>query len=150
MFTSEASYIIKNNNVLLILKNGDSLMSNKKSITTLSIAAGAAFVASLAVGNIANAAEGANPFAMNELSGGYMQLAEGKCGGNKDMKKEGKCGEGKCGGAKEMNKNMEGKCGGSKAKKEGKCGEGKCGGSKKKDMKKMEGKCGEGKCGGSK
>ena len=134
-------------------------MSNKKSITTLSIAAGAAFVASLAMGNVANAAEGANPFAMNELSGGYMQLAEGKCGGNKNMKKmEGKCGEGKCGGKKEMKKNMEGKCGEGKAKKEGKCGEGKCGGSKKSMDKGMgEGKCGgskknmgEGKCGGNK
>ena len=125
-------------------------MSNKKSITTLSIAAGTAFVASLAMGNVANAAEGANPFAMNELSGGYMQLAEakgkeGSCGGNKS-KKEGSCGEGKakkegsCGGAKEMKKNMEGNCGGKKGmdkdmpmkdkgKKDGKCGEGKCGGN---------------------
>ena len=131
-------------------------MSNKKSITTLSIAAGAAFVASLAVGNIANAAEGANPFAMNELSSGYMQLAEGKCG-------EGKCGgskkkdmnkmEGKCGESKKMKKEGkcgEGKCGGSKKSMDKEMGEGKCGGSKKKDMKKMEGKCGEGKCGGSK
>lgn len=136
----------------LYFKNGDTLMSNKKTITTLSIAAGTAFIASLAMGNVANAAEGANPFAMNELSGGYMQLAEGKCGegkcgGKKEIKKmEGKCGEGKCGGAKEMNKNMEGKCGGNKAKSEGKCGEGKCGGSKKGMSKGME----EGKCGGSK
>ena len=103
-------------------------MSNKKSMTTLSIAAGTAFVASLAMGSIANAAEGANPFAMNELSSGYMQLAEGKCG--------------------------EGKCGGKKAKMkkdgEGKCGEGKCGGDKKKMKKDGEGKCGEGKCGGKK
>ena len=150
--------IFNNNNVLFTLKNGDTPMSKKKSITTLSIAAGTAFVASLAMGSVANAAEGANPFAMNELSGGYMQLAEGKCG-------EGKCGgskkmgkEGKCGGSKEMNKNMEGKCGGNKAKKEGKCGEGKCGGSKKSMNKEMgEGKCGgskknmgEGKCGGNK
>jgi uncharacterized low-complexity protein len=132
-------------------------MSKKKSMTTLSIAAGTAFVASLAVSNVANAAEGANPFAMNELSGGYMQLAdakgsEGKCGGMKKDEKEGKCGEGKCGGSKAMDKNMEGNCGGKKAKKEGKCGEGKCGGSKamENDMKKMEGKCGEGKCGGKK
>ena len=107
-------------------------MSKKKSMTTLSIAAGTAFVASLAMGNVANAAEGANPFAMNELSGGYMQLAEGKCGGKKM--------EGKCGGKK-----MEGKCGEGK-KMEGKCGEGKCGEGKKD--KKKEGKCGEGKCGG--
>jgi len=121
-------------------------MSNKKSITTLSIAAGTAFVASLAVGNVANAAEGANPFAMNELSSGYMQLAEAKCGGNMKSNKEGSCGgskgkkEGSWGGAKEMKKNMEGNCGGKKGmdedmpmgkdKKEGKCGEGKCGGKK--------------------
>jgi len=123
-------------------------MSKKQPIKTLSIAAGTAFVASLAAGNVANAAEGANPFAMNELSSGYMQLAEGKCGegkcgGKKEKKKmEGKCGEGKCGGAKNMKKNMEGNCGGKKGmdedmpmgnkkgKKEGKCGEGKCGGNK--------------------
>ena len=42
-------------------------MSNKKIMTKLSIAAGTAFVASLAMSPIANAAEGANPFAMNEL-----------------------------------------------------------------------------------
>ena len=115
-------------------------MSNKKSITTLSLAAGTAFVASLAMGGAANAAEGANPFAMNELSSGYMQLAEGnKCGGEMKGKKEAKCGgdmkgkkEGKCGGDKAMEKEKkEGKCGGDKAmekeKKEGKCGEGKCG-----------------------
>ena len=122
-------------------------MSNKKSITTLSIAAGTAFVASLAIGNVANAAEGANPFAMNELSGGYMQVADAK-----NM-------EGKCGGSMQSNKNMkEGKCGGSmkaaKGNKEGKCGEnkamkeGKCGGDKAMKKEKKEGKCGEGKCGG--
>lgn len=104
-----------------ILKTEITLMSKKTTTLTLSIAAGTAFIASLAMGNVANAAEGSNPFAMNELSGGYMQLAEGKCG--------------------------EGKCGGKKSKKEGKCGEGKCGGAKK-DTKKKEGKCGEGKCGG--
>ena len=120
-------------------------MSKKKSITTLSIAAGTAFVASLAMGNVANAAEGANPFAMNELSGGYMQLAEGKCGegkcGGKKMDKNSK--GGKCGDSKKMEK--EGKCGGSNKDKE--MGEGKCGGTKKDEK---EGKCGEGKCGGSK
>jgi len=111
-------------------------MSNKKHLTTLSIV-GTAFVASLAASNIATAQQaGANPFAMNELSSGYMQVAEGKCGG--DMKKgakDGKCGEGKCGDSKK------------KSAKEGKCGEGKCGGDKKKGKK--EGKCGEGKCGGN-
>ena len=121
--------------VTYTFNNGDTPMSNKKSMTTLSIAASTAFVASLAMGNVANAAEGANPFAMNELSGGYMQLAEGKCGGSKPM------GEGKCGGAKTAP--AEGKCGGSKP-----MGEGKCGGAKEEEPKKKEGKCGEGKCGG--
>jgi len=128
---------------------------SKKTMKPISLAVGTAFVTSLAAGNVA-ADTDANPFAMNELSSGYMQLAygggedkgkEGKCGSDK-MKKgmEGKCGEGKCGSDK-MKKGMEGKCG------EGKCGsdmkknmEGKCGGKKAEE----EGKCGEGKCGGSK
>lgn len=115
-------------------------MSKKNYLTTLGIV-GTAFAASLAASNVATAAQaGANPFAMNELSSGYMQVAkEGKCGGDMEKgAKDGKCGEGKCGGDKGKKKDM----------KEGKCGEGKCGGDKgkKKDMK--EGKCGEGKCGG--
>jgi len=114
-------------------------MSKKTSIKPLSIALGAAFVTSMAASNIAGAAEqGANPFALNELSSGY-QIA-----------KEGKCGEGKCGGKKGKKGKKEGTCG-EKGMKEGKCGEGKgmkegkCGGKGKK-----EGKCGEGKCGGKK
>jgi len=115
-------------------------MSQETTKKPLAIALGAAFVTTLAATPVANAAD--NPFAMSELSSGYMvaEMAEGKCG-------EGKCGgdksktdaEGKCG---------EGKCGGDKAKTdaEGKCGEGKCGG----EMKATEGKCGEGKCGGDK
>jgi uncharacterized low-complexity protein len=120
---------------------------SKKLIKPVSFAVGAAFATTLAAGSV-SAGTDANPFAVNELSGGYMQLAygggeskgkdkegdgagkygaEGKCGGEK-TKKEGKCGEGKCGS--DMKKNMEGKCGGEKAEKEGKCGEGKCGSSK--------------------
>jgi len=108
----------------------------------LAIALGAVFVTSLAGIPVANAAE--NPFAMSDLSSGYVvaemeegKCGEGKCGGDK-TKKEGKCGEGKCGGDKKME---EGKCGGDKTMEEGKCG-----GAKKME----EGKCGEGKCGGSK
>ena len=80
-------------------------MSQKSTKNPLAIALGAAFVTSLAATPVANAAE--NPFAMSELSSGYMvaEMAEGKCG--------------------------EGKCGGDKTKAEGKCGEGKCGGDKK-------------------
>jgi uncharacterized low-complexity protein len=111
-------------------------MSDKLTIKPLAIAAGAAFITSLASTTVANAAE--NPFAMSDLSSGYMvaDAAEGKCGEGKMMKegegmmKEGegmmKEGEGKCG---------EGKCGEGKMKKEGegmmKEGEGKCGGEKK-------------------
>ena len=111
---------------------------SKKLIKPVSLAVGTAFVTTLAAGS-AMAETDANPFALNELSSGYMQLAygggdkdkegkcgEGKCGGEK-AEEEGKCGEGKCGS--DMEKNMEGKCGGEKAEEEGKCGEGKCGSS---------------------
>ena len=80
-----------------------------------------------------------NPFAMTELSSGYMFVAKA----DKDKKgaikmKDGACGEGTCGAAMmsegAMEKTVEGKCAGNKpapkAKKmdmEGKCGEGKCG-----------------------
>ena len=87
-------------------------MSKTTVMKPLSIALGAAFVASLAGTSVANAAD--NPFSMTELSSGYM-VADSK---------EGKCGEGKCGGEKKAE--------------EGKCGEGKCGGEKKAE----EGKCG--------
>ena len=100
-------------------------MSKTSTLKPLAVAMGAAFVTSLATSPVANAAE--NPFAMSELSSGYMVA---------DSHMEGKCGEGKCGGEK------------AKATKEGKCGEGKCGGDKAKAAK--EGKCGEGKCGGNK
>ena len=90
-------------------------MSDKSFKKPLAIAMGATFAAALSASPVANA--DTSPFGMQSLSGGYMQLAEGKCG-------EGKCGEGK-------------------TKKEGKCGEGKCGEGKTK----QEGKCGEGKCG---
>ena len=87
---------------------------------SLSIALGTTFIAAMSASPVANA--DANPFGMQNLESGYMQVAEGKCG-------EGKCGEGM-----KDKKKMDG---------EGKCGEGK---------KKMEGegKCGEGKCGGKK
>ena len=106
---------------------------------SLSVALGTTFIAAMSASPVANAET--NPFGMQNLESGYMQVAEGKCGEGK-MKKEGKCGEGKCG---------EGK---AKAK-EAKCGEGKCGeGMMNKSDKAKEGKCGEGKmkkegkCGG--
>lgn len=113
---------------------------SKKIIKPVSIALGTALVTSLAAGNL-TAETHTNPFAMTELSSGYMLAygdsakkaeQEGQAGGKSEMKQdmEGKCGEGKCGSKSEMKKNMEGKCGGKKAEQEGKCGEGKCGSKK--------------------
>ena len=95
-------------------------MSQKSFKKPLAIAMGATFAAALSASPVANA--DSNPFGMQDLSGGYMQLAEGKCG-------EGKCGEGK---SKKEGKCGEGKCGEGKSEKEGKCGEGKCGEGKMK------------------
>jgi uncharacterized low-complexity protein len=131
-----------------------SLMSQVSTKKPLAIALGAAFVTSLAATPVANAT--ANPFAMSELSSGYMvaEMKEGKCGSGKVMDEsksssgmmmeEGKCGANKAKAAESSDK----------AKAEGKCGEAKCGGNKKMME---EGKCGgnkkmmeEGKCGGNK
>jgi uncharacterized low-complexity protein len=105
-------------------------MSKSNPLKPVSLALGTAFALSLGSG-VASADQ--NPFAMTELSSGYM-VAD---------KHEGKCGEGKCGGEKTQEQMKE------KAM-EGKCGEGKCGGEKTQEQMKekaMEGKCGEGKCG---
>ncbi|MEM8844661.1 MAG: hypothetical protein AAGB35_06410 [Pseudomonadota bacterium] len=96
-------------------------MSKKFELKPMSAAIGAALTASVLALPIANADE--NPFAMTDLSSGFMVAGEG----------EGSCGEGKCGEG-------EGSCG------EGKCGEGKCG---EGEGSCGEGKCGEGKCGES-
>jgi uncharacterized low-complexity protein len=112
---------------------------SKKLIKPFSLAVGTAIVTTLAASNAAAATDNnTNPFAITELSSGYMQMiaygdskAEGEeKGHDKKYGKEGKCGEGKCGDKKEMKKNMEGKCGEKKSEKEGKCGEGKCGSNK--------------------
>jgi uncharacterized low-complexity protein len=106
--------------------------STKKSSLALAIAGAFAAGGALSVqaGNVAN------PFGVTELSGGYMQIAEARCG------------EAKCGGKKESKDGScgEGKCGGEKKTKEASCGEGKCGGEKKTN----EARCGEAKCGGKK
>ena len=85
-------------------------MSQESTKKPLAIALGAAFVSSLAATPAANAA--ANPFAMTDLSSGYMvaemdesksssgmMMEEGSSGSDK-AKAEGKCGEGKCGAKK--------------------------------------------------
>lgn len=106
-----------------------SVTTNK---TTIALAASAVLTAGFALSPTLASADTANPFASAELSSGYMQLAEGKCG---DMKKDH---EAKCGA------DMKDK---AKKMKEGKCGEAKCGADKKS---KKEGKCGEAKCGANK
>jgi len=72
---------------------------------SLSVAMGATFAAAMATSPVASA--DANPFGMQNLESGYMQVAEGKCGEGKcggDKAKEAKCGEGKCGGDKAVAK----------------------------------------------
>ncbi|MBL1319789.1 MAG: low-complexity protein [Methylophaga sp.] len=100
-------------------------MKNKIIKTTVAVATSTILTAGLALSPLLASAD-TNPFSSAELSSGYLQLAEGKCGGN-------------------MKKDAEAKCGANK-KAEGKCGEAKCGANKKK----AEGKCGEGKCGAKK
>jgi len=97
-------------------------------IKPVAAAIGACMVGTLSL-TTANAAP--NPFGLEELNGGYMQVADAKAG-------EGKCGEGKCGAGAAGAADTEGKCGGDKGMDEGKCGG---------DKGKKEGKCGEGKCG---
>jgi len=102
-----------------------------KKMTPIAAALGTAFALSLATAPVS--ADTANPFGMTDLSSGYQQVAEGKCGagkcGGESKKKESKCGSGKCGaGKKADSKSEDGKCGAKK--KEAKCGAGKCGGSK--------------------
>ena len=83
-------------------------MSVKDNSKPLAILLGTAMTATLAGAGPVNA--DANPFSMTSLPGGYLQLAEGKCG------------EGKCGA-----KMMATEAAGTTGVTEGKCGEGKCG-----------------------
>jgi len=113
-------------------------MSNKSTLKPLSIALGTMVTVSLA--NISIASATGNPFSMEPLSGGYMMLAEGKCG------------EGKCGGSK--GKGMEGSCGMSMFKSIDTNNDGVIDASERgahMNMRRgMKGKGAEGKCGGSK
>ena len=95
----------------------------------------AAVGAALAAGTGAQAA--GNPFAVQELPGGYMVAGKGSEGSCAGMRKGAK--EGQCAGMKSKDDSAkggkEGTCAGmkggaapQKAKKEGRCGEGKCGG----------------------
>lgn len=82
-----------------------------------------------------------NPFALNELDSGYMQLTKADSQKGAVKMKDGACGEGKCGASMmpkgALEKTVEGKCAGNKPMPN----------TKKGVDKGMEGKCGEGKCG---
>ncbi|MCK5354023.1 MAG: hypothetical protein KAJ63_02820 [Methyloprofundus sp.] len=120
-------------------------MSMKKS--PLAVAAvGTSLFSGLTVGTVQ--AEGVanaevNPFAMTELSSGYMLVAKADKEKGTMKMKDGACGEGKCGASMmpegALEKTSEGKCAGNKPMPK----------TKKTDIKGMEGKCGEGKCGSS-
>lgn len=86
--------------------------------------------------NIAQA--DSNPFALSDLTSGYMQTAEANQDAGAKMK-DGACGEGKCGGAMMQKstdkKATEGKCAGNKPAAPAVS-------DKATDGKKMEGNCG--------
>ncbi len=130
----------------------------KMNRTPLAAAMGAALISTFAA-TAANAE--ANPFAMTELSSGYMQLAEMKCGASMGMPEAKKAAEGACAGAKttagaeaakkadgscgammkdgKMKPGMEKSCGAMMKGKEGACGEM----MKGEPMKGKEGACGD-------
>ena len=121
--------------------------------STISLATSAALATGLALSPTLASAD-SSPFETAELSSGYLQLAEGNCGGEmKEKMAEAKCGaemkakmkakmaEGKCGEAKCGAKNIDAAflannasyvaaMGAKKAANEGKCGEAKCGANK--------------------
>lgn len=115
-------------------------MSKKHTIKPVSLAVGAAFVASMAAAPAVQA--DVNPFAATALSSGYMVAekgAEAQCGANK------KAAEAECGANKAARKANEGECGANK-----KPTEGECGANKAKPKPVQEAKCGEAKCGSNK
>ncbi len=108
-----------------------------KKTTRTQVIVASTIATGLTASSVMAASVEANPFALTELSSGYMRTAEkmkegacgeGKCGGSVMKGSEEKTAEGNCAGNKPMPKDNEAKCG------EGKCGEGSCGG-KKEDKK---------------
>lgn len=138
--------------------------------TPLTLAMGTAVIS----GFVVNAQAESNPFAMNELAGGYMvaeagsKAPAGACGGNvtdvngkkitqqnkpasgSTKKAEGSCGEGMCGGMMQdgkMKKGMESTCGAMMKGKEGACGMMGGMGDMKHDQDASQTKAEEGSCG---
>ena len=104
----------------------------KNSKTPFAIAMSATLLPFTAIASQAND----NPFALSDLSTGYMQTAEAEKDGAAKMP-NGACGEGKCGGNMQKKatdtKAIEGKCAGNKPVAPATPGD---------DSKKMEGNCG--------
>ena len=140
-------------------------MPVKNTSKPLALALGTAMTATLAGTGVADAGE--NPFSMSVLPGGYLQVAEGKCGEGKcgaKMVTETKCGEGKC-GMQKMDADGDGKVTRDEFMQGHEVmftvidanGDGVIDAEEraahrvgKKTGCKMEGKCGEGRCGGAK
>ncbi len=114
--------------------------------TSLALAIGTTFISGMSTtAAVADTNANSDPFAMTELSDGYMNLVEADSDAGKMKMKDGACGEGKCGGKmKAAGKAMEGKCAANKAgaAAKDKAMEGKCGDKMKEAGKAMEGKCG--------
>lgn len=116
-------------------------MSKQHVIKPVSLAVGAAFVASMATAPAVQA--DVNPFAATTLTSGYMVAekgTEGQCGANKQPA-EAECGANKA-AQKAAQKAREGECGADK-----KPAEGECGANKPAPKPVQEAKCGEAKCG---
>jgi uncharacterized low-complexity protein len=111
-------------------RHEDKNMSKKHPSTPIALAIGTAFAAGVAATPVVHA--DVNPFAVTQLSSGYMLSAdEGQCGANRQAS------EAKCGAEKAAQKiTDEAECGANKAMakpkpvKEAKCGEAKCGNNK--------------------
>jgi len=136
-------------------------MSKKSAVKPLTIVLGAVFTVSMANTTITNAAE--NPFSIKPVSGGYLMLAEGKCGAGKcgagkDKGGAGKCGMGRMDADGDGNVTKDEFMQGHEAmfNKIDQNGDGVIDPAERAaHMGKMKGfmqggKCGEGKCGGSK
>lgn len=116
-------------------------MNHKQSFNPIALAAATALAASV----IAIPAQAdVNPFAMNDLAGGYMVATtkgtEAKCGSNKAVT------EAECGANKAAKKTAEAECGANKQAAEAKCGTN----TKAAPKPIQEAKCGEAKCGSNK
>ena len=120
--------------------------------TTLTLA----MTLALGAAGSVNAGQSQNPFGMQHLNSGYIQLAEakaqdGKCGNTTETKaSDGKCGNNT---PKTEEKVKDGNCAANTPQPEDKVKDGNCAANKQSNSmdrgtaKTTEAKCGEGKCG---